>query len=108
MGKPATRWRYALPLAVALAIIAAGSSQAEDPRESVSADITSLRPQADSVDWDDMLKHRAEFLRLKAKFEPQRRIPGIDLDACERDEMLPPGLRPPQILMELRGCPSWP
>ena len=52
-----------------------------------------------------MLIHKANYLRLKEKFSPTRRIPRIDLDACERAEMMPPGLRPPQIILDMRGCP---
>jgi len=55
--------------------------------------------------WDEMVAHKAEYLRLKEKFEPTRRISRIDLDACENAGMLPPGLRPPQAILDMRGCP---
>ena len=104
---PSPRGRYAVVLFVALWVPLPQSSQlAAASNSSVEAEITTIHPQsAPRLEWEEMLRHRSEYLRLKDKFEPARRIPRIDLDACERNEMLPPGLRPPQILMELRGCP---
>jgi hypothetical protein len=60
------------------------------------------RPQ---TAWDEMMAHKAEYLRLKEKFEPTRRMSLIDLDACERAENLPPGQRPSRIALDMRGCP---
>ncbi len=72
----------------------------------VRSEIIVVAPRTKPLsEWDEMLIHKANYLRLKEKFAPTRRISRIDLDACERAEMMPPGLRPPQIILDMRGCP---
>ncbi len=97
-------WRLCALVAVFLVFLPESAAIAAD--SSVEARLLDVRPRAHPAsDWDEMLKHRSEYLRLKEKFEPEKRMTRIDLDACERDSMLPPGLRPPGVILELRGCP---
>jgi len=97
------RWIVLLCILITAAMLSevrAATVDAPDPQRETIV----IHPRPRSA-WDEMVAHTMEYLRLKEKFEPQRRMSRIDLDACERAENLPPGLRPPRIALDMRGCP---
>jgi len=98
-------WIVLLCALVSLAILTeVHAATVKKPPVEMEIIIVHPHPRPQSA-WDEMLAHKAEYLRLKEKFEPTRHMSRIELDACESAGLLPPGLRPPQIVLDMRGCP---